>query len=159
MSQDNGTAGEKGKVISFTKARKEHVEEKRRKYERILFKQILGAYCLIENEGLKAIELVDLSNEGLSFQLPLNSKNLTSIKEGKVITLRLYFSEQTYLPVVLKIENKRPCIENGQQFQRFGCSISKDTQSFAAYHSFVTFLAQYAEASHQDGGEHKVHYF
>lgn len=148
-----------GTVISFTKARNARIEELRRKYERVLFKQVLGAYAVAEGTGLKAIELVDLSLDGLSFQLPAHSKNLDAVETGKELVFRLYFTQDSYLPVGVKIMNRRDCIENGQTFVRFGCAIDTSLQSYETYKTFVTFLGKYAETCHQDAGDLKFFFF
>lgn len=156
-NNDNGNMD--GRVINFSKVREAKIEEKRRKYERVLFKHILGAYCVAEGQGLKAVELVDVSAEGLSFQLPVDSKNLDAATAGVALTFRLYFSQDTFIPVVAKIANSRQCIENGQRYVRFGCEVDKTTQSYETYKLFVTFLAKYAETSHVDTGDLKFFFF
>lgn len=148
-----------GTVINFAKAREAKIEERRRKYERVLFKNFLGVYCVAEGQGLKAVELVDVSAEGLSFQLPVDSKNLEGLKAGIDMTFRFYFSQDTFIPVVVKLQNTRQCIENGQKFIRFGCAVDQTPQSYDAYKFFVMFLAKYAETSHVDTGDLKFFFF
>lgn len=158
MSQ-NDHGNKEGRVINFNKIREEKIEEKRRKYERVIFKQILGLYCVAENKALRALELVDVSEDGLSFQLPIHSKNLDFIEEGKSVPFRFYFSQDSFLPIVVNIQNKRHCIEEGQKYVRFGCSIDPTTQSYETYRLFVKFLSKYAETSHQDTGDLKFFFF
>ena len=149
----------KGQVINFTKAREAKIEERRRKYERTIFKHILGVYCVAEGKGLKAVELVDVSPDGLSFQLPHQSKNLEILEPGNTVTFRFYFSQETFIPVAVKVQNKRDCIENGQKYLRFGCSVDDSLQSYETYKLFVMFLGKYAETSHQDSGDLKFFFF
>jgi hypothetical protein len=155
----NQNSGKEGQVISFTKVREAKIEEKRRKYERILFKHILGVYCVAEGVGLKAVELVDVSPEGMSFQLPVGSKNLDVLAEGREITFRFYFSQETFLPVSVKVQNERQCIEEGQKYVRFGCTVDNTSQSYETYKLFVMFLSKYAETSQQDKGDLKFFFF
>lgn len=159
MNKNQGADDKDGQVISFTKVREAKIEEKRRKYERILFKHILGVYCVAEGVGLKAVELVDVSPEGMSFQLPINSKNLDVLETGREIVFRFYFSQDTFLPVVVKIQNERQCIEDGQKFVRFGCAVDSTSQSYETYKLFVTFLSKYAATSQQDKGDLKLFFF
>lgn len=157
------TGKKEGTVINFSKAREEKIEEKRRKYERVIFKHILGLYCVAEKKGLRALELVDVSEDGLSFQLPKNSQNIEFIDSngiaGKSLTFRLYFSQDSFLPIVVNVQNQRDCIEEGQAFVRFGCSIDPATQSYETFKIFVKFLSKYAETSHQDSGDLKFFFF
>jgi hypothetical protein len=148
-----------GQIINFTKAREAKIEERRRRYERILFRHILGVYCVAEGKGLKAVELVDISESGLSFQLPIHSKNLDSMAPGNEIVFRFYFSQDTFIPVVVKIQNERHCIEDGQKFIRFGCVVDATSQSYETYKLFVMFLQKYAETSQQDKGDLKFFFF
>lgn len=159
MHSNQNNNDNQGQVISFTKAREAKIEEKRRRYERILFKHILGVYCVAEGQGLKAVELVDVSSEGLSFQLPVNSKNLEILSPGKDITFRFYFSQDTYIPVCVKVQNERSCIEEGQKYIRFGCFVDTASQSYETYKLFVMFLSKYAESSQQDKGDLKFFFF
>jgi hypothetical protein len=157
MSEDYGN--KEGRVINFNKAREAKIEERRRRYERVLFKQLLGVYCVSEGEGLKAVELVDVSEDGLSFQLPIHSKNIDAVNMNTEFTFRFYFSQDTFIPMTVKVQNKRSCVENGQKFYRFGCTVDQTSQSYEAYKIFVMFLAKYAETSHQDKGDLKFFFF
>lgn len=158
-TRDNNNKNKDNQVISFTKAREAKIEEKRRRYERILFKHILGVYCVAEGQGLKAVELVDVSTEGLSFQLPSASKNLDILAVGKEVTFRFYFSQDTFVPVVAKLQNERHCIEDGQKYIRFGCVVDTNSQSYETYRLFVMFLSKYAETAQQDKGDLKFFFF
>lgn len=125
----------------------------------MLFRNILGVYCVAEGTGLKAVELVDVSEAGLSFQLPQDSKNLKNIGVGSDFSFRFYFSQDSYLAILVKIQNQRPCIEDGQRFIRFGCAVDTTSRSYEAYRLFVAFLAKYAETSQQDKGDLKFVFF
>lgn len=148
-----------GKVINLSVVREAKIEERRRKYERVLFKNILGVYCVAEKNGLKAVELVDVSAEGLSFQLPHDSKHLSSFAAGKEHAFRFYFSQDSFISVPVKVQNQRPCIEEGNRFVRFGCSVDTSAQSYEAYKLFVLFLEKYAATCQQDKGDGKFMFF
>ena len=154
---------DKGQVIDFNKVRTAKIEEKRRRFERVMFKSMLGAYCVAEKEGqadsLRAVELIDLSKEGLSFQLPANSKNTDSFSVGQSVIFRVYFTEDTFLLVSVKIVNSKSTIEEHQHHIRFGCVVDKTLFSYDAYSFFVSFLSKYAEGAQTDSGELKLHYF
>lgn len=149
----------KEKVVNLTDVRNERGEEKRRKNERILFKNILGAYCVIEGEGLRAIDLVDVSAAGLSFQLPNNSKNLEGLEEGKEFMFRLYLTEETFMPVVVRIANKRKCLEDGEVYVRFGCIVDTELKSYEMFKKFADFLSYYAENCKTDKDNMKLFFF
>jgi hypothetical protein len=148
-----------GRVISLDAAREAKIEERRRKYQRVLFKNILGVYCVAEGKGLKAVELVDVSADGLSFQLPLESKNLESLAVGSSFSFRFYFSQDTFIPIEVRIQNQRACIEEGNKYIRFGCTLNTESKTYEAYKYFVLFLTKYAETSTVDKGDMKFLFF
>ncbi len=158
MNPTDGNS-DKPKLIDLGKVREAKTEEKRRKYERVLFKNLLGVYCVAEEDELRAVELVDVSAEGLSFQLPAHSKNLATFVTGKECIFRFYFSEETFIPVACRVANERHCIENGSTYVRFGCVIDQTLQSYGTYMCFVTFLTKFAQTAQVDDEKQRVRYF
>ena len=93
MSEDsNNTTDPKNRVVDFTEAREQKLEEKRRKNERIFFKQMLGIYGVTGSDEVRPIEIVDLSDDGLSFQVPFNPEDPWP-KSTEELPIRLYFSQ------------------------------------------------------------------
>jgi hypothetical protein len=146
------------RVINLTKAREEKNEQKRREYERVLFKNIVGAYCVIEDKGLQAIELVDLSMSGLSFQVPHDNTRI-NFEVGSHFSFRLYFSQTTFLPLMIKIVYKRSTLENGAAYVRYGCEVDTKLASYKSYTHLVQFLATYAEYAKEDKSPTKLFFF
>lgn len=144
-------------VVDFEEVRAKRLDEKRRKTERIIFKHLLGVYVVSDQEQLREIELVDISEDGLSFQVPFKKGSSLPI-EMREVSLRLYFSQSTYLPVKLKIQNSRNYVDENGHFARFGCTIDNTLQSYEAYQQFVKFLKSYSEHAHQDTGKSTVFY-
>jgi hypothetical protein len=159
MAQDskNPDKNEPSQVIDFTEVRAQKLDEKRRKTERIFFKHLMGIYCVSESTELKQVELMDVSEEGLSFQIPFSSREPWP-RNAKEIPLRLYFSQDTYLPVLLKIQNSRPYIENGVKYLRFGCAVDKSLSSYEAFVQFVRFMGSYSQHAHKDTGKVTLFY-
>jgi hypothetical protein len=150
---------ESGKVIDFSAARDAKIEEKRRKFERVIFKNLLGAYFLIKDEKLDAVDLIDLSHEGLSFQLPKGSKNTKDFKVGKEMSFRLYFSPEAFITLGVKIANKRDAIEEGISYDRYGCTVDPGSITYPAYRSFVEFLIHFAESARTESEQLRMSYF
>ncbi len=156
----NGNASDKNsneRIVNFEEVRAKRLEEKRRKTERIFFQQILGVYSVIGNETMAPISIVDVSDTGLSFQTPFNAKKQFDLKQGEM-PLRIYFSQDTYLEILVKIQNVRPTIEEGEKYNRYGCSIASDTGAYEAYAQFVKFLKLYTEHCHKDTGKVQLFY-
>lgn len=144
-------------VVDFSQVREHKMDEKRRKTERIFFKNLLSVYCVTANAQMRPIEVLDVSEEGLSFQVPFDA-NHPWPTEMEALPIRLYFSQDTYLPVHLKIQNSRPYIDKGSRYTRFGCSIDQTVTSYPAYLQFVRFLKTYSEHAHKDMGDVTVFY-
>lgn len=150
--------GNHSQVVDFAEVRERRLEEKRRKNERIFFKNLLSVYTVVGDSKILPIELIDVSEEGCSFQLPHDTKRVWPNDANAEIPLRLYFSQDTYLEVFVKIMNSRPCIENQARYIRYGCVIDPSTTAYPAYQQFVRFLKLYSEASHKDNGGVTVFY-
>ena len=155
---NSGTANTTGQhVVDFNEVRAQKLEEKRRTTERIFFKHLLSVYSVIGTSTMCPIEFIDLSEDGCSFQIPYDAENPWP-KDSTDLPIRIYFSQDTYLEVRCKVQNSRPSIENNRRYVRFGCSIEKTTQSYAAYQQFVRFLKMYSEHAHKDLGDVSVFY-
>jgi len=148
---------EAGELVDFGKAREQKIEEKRRKTERVFFKNLLAVYCVTANDAMAAVDLVDVSEDGLAFQVRFDAKNPWP-KDFNELPIRLYFSADTYLEVGVRIQNSRQTIENGARLVRYGCTIDKEWSSYEAYLQFVRFLKLYAEHNHRDVGDLRVYH-
>ena len=164
MPQGSGNTGnqdvntqEKKRVIDFNEVRAQKLEEKRRTTERIFFKHLLNVYSVVGDDTMCPIEFIDVSEEGCSFQVPYDPERPwpTNLNE---LPIRIYFSQDTYLEVRVKIQNSRPSIENNRRYVRFGCAIDTTTASYAAYKQFVAFLKLYSEHAHKDLGDVSIFY-
>ncbi|MEK6705592.1 MAG: hypothetical protein AABZ06_07375 [Bdellovibrionota bacterium] len=160
MSEESGRAGqstELKQVIDFNEARAQKLAEKRRKTERIFFKHLLNVYSVVGKSTMYPIELIEVSEEGCSFQVPFEPKHPwpTDLAD---IPLRLYFSQDTYLEIMVKIQNSKPFIDRNGRSIRFGCLVDKTVASYAAYRQFVFFLKSYAEHARKDLGDVTVFY-
>lgn len=145
-------------VVDFNEVRANKLDEKRRKTERIFFKHLLGVYCVMGDEKMRAVELVEVSEEGCSFQVPHDTAQVWPPQGMTEFPLRLYFSQDTYLPLQLKITRSRPSIEDGVRYVRFGCSVDQSLSSYEAYVQFVKFLKAYSTHAHKDMGDISVFY-
>ena len=87
------------RVVDFNEVRAQKLEEKRRKTERIFMNHFLGVYCVTGNNSMHQIEMVDLSEEGCSFQVPFDG-NKPWPAELQDLPVRLYFSQDTSVPIL-----------------------------------------------------------
>ena len=143
-----------GDLIDFVKKRQEKIEKKRRSFERVLFRNILGISTVIDNEEQDLpIEMLDISRDGCLFQIPwgpLYSKGGKKLKKGTNVLLKMYFTKDSFIPINIKIKYAREDMENEKAFLRCGCEFDKSTTSFTALNSFINFLYSFAEHSATD---------
>jgi len=143
-------------VTDFIKVREERLEQKRKKTEQILFRNLFGVYTLI-SQRLIPIELLDVQEEGCIFQV-LHRSNSAWPKNWNEIPLRFYFSENTYLEILAKIQNAKPSIVEGKRYIQFSCLVDQRTQAYNVYRQFIRFLKLYAQNAYQDTGETTLFY-
>ena len=143
------------RVINLSEVRTQRLEEKRRKTERVFMNQFLGVYCMTGNNSMHQIEVVDVSEEGLGFQVPFNADKPFPITD-KNFPIRLYFNQESFLQVHVTIHNSRPAVQDGTRYTRYGCSVDPTTSTYAAYQAFVKFLHVYGEVAQKDKGDVNV---
>jgi hypothetical protein len=143
-------------VLSFVAAREEQIEQKRRTYERVLFRNVLGVYTVMEQKGLHAIELIDISEQGLSFQLPVDSDYKLDL--GEVLNLRLYFASDSFLPVSVKVVRAMDTVIDRIATRQYGCEIDKSLKSYNAVYHLFQFIKSCAEHGHIDSEHLKIFY-
>jgi len=148
------------KILDFVQKRKEVIEEKRRSFERILFQNLLGVYSVINQDGsIYPVTLVDISREGCLFQVPWNIKKDKKFEDKTELTLRMYFTKKSFIPVVVNIKYGHEFIDHdGITFMRYGAEFDKSMPSFEALGSFIEFLYKFAEYSAVDQGDPKTYF-
>jgi hypothetical protein len=114
-------------------------------------------YSVVADSAMCPIELIEVSEDGLSFQIPYDADRPWP-KDLKDIPIRLYFSQDTYLEIIASIENSSPSIENHARYVRFGCAVDRERSWYPAYQQFVRFLHAYSEHAHKDKGDVSIFY-
>ena len=162
MAQKFGNSGNGNnstdRIIDFGKVRQEKLEEKRKDTERVFFNNLINVCTLTNNSHPRPIDLIDVSEEGCSFQIPYDQKNIWS-ESADEIPIRLYFSQNTYLEIHVKIQNSTPCIDKNSRYIRFGCTVAKELSSYNTYQTFVRFLKLYSENAHTERRQSSTSYF
>jgi hypothetical protein len=153
---DKTTTESGSKVIDFNEIRQQKLEEKRRKTERVFMNHFLGVYCMTGINSMHQIEMVDLSEEGCSFQVPFKPEKPFPAQQGREMPIRLYFSQDNFLQVVVTVQNTRNTKQGNDTYVRYGCKVDPTTSTFAAYQAFVRFLKAYGDVSQKDEGNINV---
>ena len=148
------------KVIDFQAKRQDSIEKRKRAFERVLFQEFLGSYAEIDENGTKYdVTLVDISRSGCLFQIPYSKNVQNYFKTGKEVTVRVYFTKDDFLPVVVNLKHQKEYIdERGDAYMRLGGEFDKSLPSFQAFEPFIEFIYKFAEFSCIDKGESKVYF-
>ena len=149
---------DESKLLNFNQKRVSNIEKKRRNFERVFFQNFLGAYATIEQSGVIApIEILDISKEGLLFKLSSGGRS-SNLRVNDEISIRLYFTKDSYIPVILNIVRMNNVNEMGEISQEFGCKFDKSVPTFEALNNFINFIYSFAEHSSFDKGDQKVYF-
>lgn len=140
-------------VIDLKKAQNERNESRRHDVERVLFRHMLGCYCVIERKGLKSVQILDISQEGMRFRMLAGEGTFTV---GEELAFRLYFSQETYLPAYIVIKWSKPILENGMDYVEYGAEFDKSLASHDALTKLVEFVSAYAKYFKKDDGDKQV---
>lgn len=148
------------KVVDFAAKRKQSIEQKRRTFERVVFQEFLGVYSVVDDQGTGfPVKLIDISGDGLQFQLPFSLKAKNQFKQGQEVTLKLFFTKGSFIPAVVTVRHASEYIDQqGDAWLRLGGTFDTTLPSFKAVASFIDFIYQYAEFSCLDRGESKVYF-
>jgi hypothetical protein len=148
------------KVFDFNEKRRESIEKKRRSFERVVFDEFLGVDAVIDDNGTgHPLRLVDISREGCLFQMPYSKEARHKFAAGCEVTLKLFFTKTSFLPVVIKVRHASEYVDQkGDAYWRCGGEFDQSLPSFQALASFIEFMYQYAEFSCQDSASHKVYF-
>lgn len=143
-------------IVDLSSVRQEKIEEKRREYERVVFQSNFGVYAFLSDAGLNAIEIVDISEGGMQFQVPENGS--LKLETSDVIPVRFYFATDHFISIDVKIVRSFTAIENGRAVHRYGALMDKTMASYSAIFHFVQFITKCAEHGHKDNSHLKVFY-
>jgi hypothetical protein len=146
------------KVLDFNKKRAQNIEKKRRQFERVLFTDLIGCYTVVDGrDAVAKVQLVDISSTGCLIEMH-HKLTRETMKEGEELKLRLYFTEKSYIPLILKVKrrDKQTRPEIAGQIWHYGCEFDRSLPSFKAVESFIQFVYKFAEFSRIDEKNQKV---
>lgn len=145
------------KVVDFVAKRNQNIENKKRQFERVALSHFLGCYSVVDDHGsIYQVNLVDISEDGCMIQIPFSKNAEKVFKSESDVTLRLYFTKDSYVTTVMKIKYSKPYIEKGQEFYRCGGQFDKSLPSYETIKAFTAFITKFAEHSCVDRGDAKV---
>lgn len=155
-SQDNNNES----VINLDQFRNRKSEEKKRKTERIFFHNLVGVYGIVQPGKMVPVDLIDVSEGGLAIQVPYPASTTMADKiwpkDSSDLSIRLYFSPDSFMEVTVDVKNSGPVIDNGSKYVRYGCAVNPNQRAYEAWKNFVGFLRSYTDVSERDSGNINV---
>jgi hypothetical protein len=142
------TPQENNQVIDFAAVRAKKNLESRRSVERFFLQNMVDAYCELDGgKHLLPLDMVEVSENGCSFRLSADKREeLPMGTNGNPATLsvRLYFSRDSFLRVGFQMMNVNPEIGTGGTPKlRFGCKLDEAFASSDAYRQFAKFMESF----------------
>ena len=124
------------------------INEGRRKKRRIVISGLMHAAIVVPGKGLiNQIELYDISESGVSFDLPY-SRSLN----GKRLAMRVYLNSEDFFHFNIMItENIRYIQEEG--VYRYGAKLLPNHRNKKAIKNLVDFIESVSGILHKDHGE------
>ena len=138
-------------IIDMTEMRNEINAQERRRTKRTILSDFIGAFVLVPRKGLLKVNLYDISERGLAFDLADTAGHFSV---GEEIAMRVYLNQQTYFPFVVKVQNVR-AVEDEKTF-RHGANFGKDALENQAVHHFVRFIESVSAQLQTDKGDLQV---
>ena len=142
------TGVEPAAVIDIVGKRSEIIESERRQVRRTILSEFLSAFVLVPRRGLLKINLYDISENGLSFDVEKSSGQFAI---GEEIAMRVYLAQDTYFPFTVKVANVR-LIEDEDSL-RHGVIFQKESLNSDALTHFVRFLESVSASLQTDRGD------
>lgn len=135
-------------VVDMTQRRQEILQDERREVKRTILTEFVGAFCVVPALGLERVNLYDISDNGVAFDL---ERAQGHFKEGEEVAMRVYLNQYTYFPFAIKIAHVRLSQEEG--VLRHGAEFLKDTVNKEALHHFVKFIETVSASLERDNGD------
>lgn len=150
-----------GEVIDFNKKRKESIEQKKRQFERIFFKELIGCYTAIDNgQKIIPVDIVDISKSGCLIELAKSSGGNKEFEIDAEVSIRLYFTKKSYIPLIAKVARVEETTNTrGVEVFHFGAEFDSNLPGHHVLEAFVDFVSKFAEFSRVDNESEKVYFF
>lgn len=107
----------------------------RRRADRRLILETFAIFLAIPTKGPHRLQVVDLSENGIGFNLDIENESLSDypIRVGDEVDLKLYINTSLHIPLairVVRIETKKTGRFIGAEFQKKGPEYLKTLNSF-----------------------------
>jgi hypothetical protein len=135
-------------VIDMTEARNEMISQERRRVKRTILSEFIGACVVVPAKGLVKVNLYDISENGLAFDV---LEGAGHFKLGEEVAMRIYLNQQTYFPFVVTVQNIR--VVTDENVYRHGVGFVKGSINDVALHHLVKFIETVSASLRSDQGD------
>lgn len=135
-------------VVDMSKRREEMLDSERRTVKRTILTEFIGSFVVIPQRGLCKVNIYDISDNGISFDM---AEDLGALTKSEEVAMRVYLNKKTYFPFVVQVSNSRFIDEEG--IYRHGASFVKGTINDVALHHFVKFIENISASLKRDNGD------
>ncbi len=138
----------KAPVVDMTERRQEIINQERREVRRTILTGFIGAFVVVPNKGLLRVDVYDISENGIAFDL---DRAIGQFKRGEEVAMRVYMNQNTYFPFVATVQNVR--VLEGDSASRHGLNFVKGTVNDEALYHFVKFIETVSASLEKDSGD------
>ncbi len=143
---------EKAEILNYAEQKKKMLFHERRQVKRTVLTEFVSAMVVLPEKGLMKVDLYDISEEGISFDVEAAQGHF---KIDEEISIRIYLNRKTYFPMTLQVkhitdEPSEGVVRHGTVFMR---SASADASSDAALQYFIRFIETAGAQLRKDEGD------
>ncbi len=140
-------------VINMEEKRKELLLKEHRQTKRTILSEFVGAFIIFATNGpnlggLQKVNLYDISDDGLSFDM---EPSVGRLRVGEEIAMRIYLSQKNYFSFTVRVTNLR--FEKEEGTNRHGCQFLKGSVNKEALYHFVKFIENVSLNLKEDFGD------
>lgn len=138
-------------VSDMTEARQAIMNKDKRAVKRTILSEFVGAFVVFPERGLCKVTLVDISENGVAFDLDMSEGYFLEEEE---VAMRVYLNHKTFFPFIAKVTNAR--MFSDEHLVRHGANFVKGTINDEALYHFVKFIETVSASLKTDSGDVQV---
>ena len=151
-SNSGFTLSENTEILNYAEQKKRMLFHERRQVKRTILKEFVSAMVVLPEKGLMKVDLYDISEEGISFDVEAHQGHF---KLDEEIVIRVYLNHKTYFPMTIQVkhitdEPSEGVVRHGTVFMR---GVSGETSTDAALQYFIRFIETAGAQLRKDDGD------
>lgn len=135
-------------VIGFEQAKVLLLEKERREAQRTILTEFVSAYAVLPERGLLKVELFNISDAGLAFDVDAAQGRFDI---GEEVAFRIYLNHKTYFGFTVRVRYANEVPEEG--VIRHGTEFTDSSKSDSALQHFIQFIESVSTRLKEDDGD------